>query len=239
MKRLLLGALALVLAGGGVYAADLAHARHRHIDKINCGWPHPDPACTVNPTPSPAPPPEPVVSPSTSDIISALINFQGEVIADLVQADATQAAVLNPATGAAWDPFSHMCLAGVPAIGAPGQPGYVPASPGLIRWIQGLQAPTVASVPPLPASPSAATLAVHARILIIAAASDVSSLATQIDNGGFPASIRLACGSVVNDTVNQAAGIVGQVAVFDATLAKFLPAGLMAKAHAAALAKPK
>ena len=171
-------------------------------------------AAPLPPVPSPVGPAQP------KDIFSGLLQLQGQVVEDLQQADTTQAAVLNPTTGAAWDPFSHMCLAGTAAFGTVGQAGYIPASPGLIAWVQGLAPMAVSSVPPLPENPSAATLAVHARLLVMAAEGDANSLLNQINSGGVPVSLRIACGALINDGVNQVATIAGQAAAFEALLAQ-------------------
>lgn len=219
MKALIGLALAVALATP-------ASAAVHHNMRINCGWPHPDAACSVTPPARPSTPSSPS-SPSSSDplqnILSGLLNQKTEVVADLNQALTTQAAVINPATSAAWDPYSVMCLNGIPAVGTPGQPGYVPATPGLIAWVSGLQAPAVASVPPLPDNPSAATLAVHARLIIIAAQSDVGTVLNQINTTGIPSNLKLACGSLINDSVTQTQNMLTQGAAFAALLAKFVP----------------
>jgi len=222
MKALIGIALAAVLA-----IPSYAEAKPR---KINCGWPHPDAACSVTPPVAPVTP-APVTPAPAKDIFSGLLQFQGQVVADLQQADNTQAAVINPATGAAWDPFSHMCLAGVPASGTQGQPGYIPASPGLIAWVEGLAPLATSAVPPLPANPSAATLAVHARLLIMAAEGDANSLLNQINSGGVPQSLRIACGSLINDGVNQVGTIGMQAAAFEALLGKYVMPILAANRH--------
>lgn len=156
------------------------------------------------------------------DILNHLLNAQSKVVSDLNQALTTQASVINPTTGSAWDPFSVMCLSGIPAIGTEGQPGYVAATPGLIAWIQGLTAPAVAGVPALPDSPSAATLAVHARLLIMAANSDVSTVLTQVNTTGIPSNLKRACGSLINDASTQASTLISQGAAFAALLGQFV-----------------
>lgn len=157
------------------------------------------------------------------DILTTALNKRDQIVGDLNQALTTQAAVINPATGSAWDPYSVMCLSGIPAVGTQGQPGFVAATPGLIAWFQGLTAPAVGGVPALPDSPSAATLAVHARLILMAANSDVGAVLNQINTTGIPSNLKLACGAVINDTVTQGQNIVNQGAAFAALLAKFVP----------------
>lgn len=180
------------------------------------------------------------------DILNQILNVQGKVVSDLNQALTTQASVINPSTGSAWDPFSVMCLSGIPAIGTEGQPGFVSATPGLIAWVQGLTAPAVSAVPPLPgpksaacvadmaatptpasdpaacASPSAATLAVHARLLIMAANSDVATVLTQVNTTGIPSNLKRACGSLINDATTQTNTLISQGTAFAALLAQFV-----------------
>lgn len=216
MKALIGLAVAVVLATP-------ASAAVHHKMRINCGWPNPDAACHT-PAPLPVPRPVPVSNtvPSTQDIFSGLLNFQSEVVAGLQQADTTQAAVLNSATGAAWEPDIHICLTGMPAIGTPGQPGYIPGNGGLIGWVQGLTAPSVAAIPPLPANPSPATVAVHAQIVIDAAMFDVNNVVTQINAGGFPKYLEGDCGGVLAHAQANINTIAGQVAAFNALLGKYV-----------------
>lgn len=226
MKPVLIGPIVLALAA--VMATPSYAAVHHHA-RINCGWPHPDAACHAPiPTPAPLPPSRPTPSPisnatlSTQDIFSGLLNLQAEVVAGLQQADTTQAGVINAATGVAWEPSIHICLTGMPAIGTPGQPGYVPGNSGLIGFVQGLTAPSVAAVPPLPANPSPATLATHAQIVIDAAMFDVNTVVTQINTGGFPQYLEADCGGVLAHAQANINTIAGQVAGFDALLSKYV-----------------
>lgn len=217
---LLLAALSLaaLLAPGGSQAVAKAHGC---IPFPQCqgGW---------KPSPKPAPAPAPIPSPSgavpsTGDIIGGITQFQAQVVADLQQADDTQAAPLNAATGAAWNPPVHMCLAGLPASGTPDQPGYIPPSIGLIAWIQGLNpVSSTETVPPLPANPSAATLAVNAANKLLAAQGDVNNLVNQITSGGFPPGLLRSCGGLLNAAANEFATIGNQVLVIDAMLAKYV-----------------
>ena len=216
MKALLGLALAAAMATP-------ASAAVHHNMRINCGWPHPDPACHATPPARPSNPSTPSSSDPLQNILNGLLNQKAEAVTDLNQALTTQASVINPSTGAAWDPYSVMCLGGIPAVGTQGQPGYVPATPGLIAWIQGLQAPAVSSVPPLPPNPSVATIAVHARLLIMAAQSDVGTVLNQINTTGIPSNLKLACGSLINDSVTQTQNMLTQGAAFAALLAKFVP----------------
>lgn len=156
------------------------------------------------------------------DLLTQIEGGKDKIIADLNQALTTQAAVINPSTGSAWDPDSVLCLGGVPAIGTQGQPGYVAPTPGLIAWISGLTAPAVSAVPPLPDSPSAATLAVHARLLLMAANSDVGAVLNQVNTTGVPSNLKTACGAVVQDTVTAGGNLVSQGAAFAALLGKFV-----------------
>ena len=217
---------ALVGLALAVAMATPSYAAVHHNMRINCGWPHPDPACHATPPSRPAQPSNTSTSSSSDplqNILNGLLNQKPEAIANLNQALTTQAGVINTATGASWDPYSVMCLGGIPAVGTQGQPGYVPATPGLIAWIQGLQAPAVASVPPLPPNPSAATIAVHARLLVMAAQSDVGTVLNQINTTGIPSNLKLACGSLINDSVTQTQNMLTQGAAFAALLAKFVP----------------
>ncbi len=226
MKIFSIAVATLLVAAAATTADAKVHRTAATCTPGFLGCPPASPVAPVTPAPGTSAP--------AKDIFSGLLQFQAQVVADLQQADATQAAVLNPATGASWDPFSHMCLAGVPASGTQGQPGYIPASAGLIAWVQGLSPMAVSAVPPLPDNPSAATLAVHARLLIMAAEGDASSLLNQINAGGVPQSLRIACGSLINDGVNQVATITNQVAAFDLLLAKYvLPIVAASKQHPA------
>lgn len=204
-----------------------------HHTRMNCGWPHPDPACFATPPVRPAPTPASTTpaTPSTQDIFSGLLNFQQEVITGLQQADTTQAAVLNPVTGAAWEPDIHICLNGMPAVGTPGQPGYIPGNTGLIGWVQSLTAPSVAAIPPLPANPSPATVAVHVQIIADAALYDVNNVVSQINAGGFPKFLQTDCGGVLAHVQANINTVVGQVAAFDALLAKYVMPVVAAHKH--------
>lgn len=156
--------------------------------------------------------------------MKAVIDARPDLIAALTETDTTQAAVINPTTGEAWDPYLHMCLMGTPASGAPGQPGYVAPEGGLIAWIQGLQQPTVASVPPLPDSPAPSTLAEHLRLIAIAGEQDVNTLVAVIQAGGFPASVRQPCAGFLQDAfITQPVTIAVQVAVISKLLLTYLP----------------
>jgi hypothetical protein len=230
MKKptIVLGAIALAAV---LALPTYAEAKPR---KINCGWPHPDAACSVTPpvapvTPSPVSPATATLS--TQDVFSGLLGLQAEVVAGVQQADATQAAVLNPATSSAWEAAIHICLTGMPTIGAAGQPGYIPGNSGLIGWVQGLTAPSVAAIPPLPADPSPATLATHAQIIIDAAMFDVNNVVTQINAGGFPKYLEADCGGVLAHAQANINTIAGQVAGFDALLARYVMPVLAAHKH--------
>ena len=179
----------------------------------------------VHATPVPVPRPSVTPAPANAapkDIFSGLLQFQGDVVAGLQQADTTQAAPINAATGASWNPTAHMCLAGVPQIGTQGQPGYVPASAGLIAWVQGLAPLAASSVPPLPADPSPATLAVYADNQLSAAEGTVNGLLNQINSGGVPTSLQLSCGGFINHVGNEVMTATAQVAGFEALLAKYV-----------------
>lgn len=203
--------------------ADAAVKRHRVSATCTPGFLSCPPAKpAVAPAPIPVPAPVAAATPSTQDIFSGLLNLKDQVLADLQQADATQAAVLNPATSSAWEAAIHICLTGMPTMGTPGQPGYIPGNGGLIGWVQGLTAPSVAAVPPLPDNPSPATKAVHAQILIDAAMYDVNNVVNQINSGGFPKFLETDCGGVLAHIQGNINTIAGQVAVFDALLAKYV-----------------
>ena len=78
--------------------------------------------------------------------------------------------------------------------------------------------------PPLPDNPSVATVAEHARLLVIAGEQDVNTLATTIQAGGFPASIRQPCAGFLQDAfVTQPATIAGEVTVINSLFLKYLP----------------
>ena len=217
--KLLIG---IAFAAALALPAGAAHARAR---APHCGWPHPDAGChTPLPTPAPLPPIRPVsdIVPNTQNIFDGLLNLQPEVVAGFQQADATQAGVLNPATGSAWEAAIHICLTGMPAIGTPGQNGYIPGNGGLIGFVQGLTAPSVAAIPPLPANPSPATLATHAQIIIDAAMFDVNNVVSTINSGGFPKYLETDCGGVLAHANANLTTIAGQVAGFDALLSKYV-----------------
>lgn len=162
----------------------------------------------------------------TADPLSMILNkimaAKADVVTDLTQALNTQAAVINPATGSSWDPYSVMCLNGVAAQGTQGQPGFLPASQGLIAWITGLQAPAASSVPPLPDNPSAATLLVHARLLLLAANSDVNMVLIQVQTTGIPGDLKKSCGALINDSVTQVQNLVTQAGSLALLLGKFV-----------------
>lgn len=92
MKRLLIALIATSALASPAFAA--------HKARINCGWPHPDAACHATPPVAPASV-TPASTPPAKDIFSGLLQFQGDVVAGLQQADTTEAAPINPATGAA------------------------------------------------------------------------------------------------------------------------------------------
>lgn len=212
--------LAIMLLGSGIPAHAATHHNRSTCTPGVFGCPR------VNPIPAPLPPvrPAPVAAttPSTQDIFSGLLNLQSEVVAGLQQADATQAAQLNSATSASWEPSIHICLTGMPTIGTPGQPGYIPGNTGLIGWVQGLTAPSLANIPPLPANPSPATVATHAQIVIDAAMYDVNNVVTTINTGGFPKYLETDCGGVLAHAQANLNTIAGQVAGFNALLAKYV-----------------
>jgi hypothetical protein len=165
----------------------------------------------VNATPVPAPVPTPSGPVPAKDIFSGLLQIQPAAVAALVQADTYEASPLNAATGAATNVYAHECLAGMPAIGTPGQTGYIPAAPGLIAWVKGLSPLAASTVPPLPgpnsamcladkaASPnpastaldctaaSPATIAVFADNQLMAAEGTVNTILTTINAGGIQA----------------------------------------------------
>lgn len=161
-------------------------------------------------------------------VLTNIFGIKQKVIDDLNQALTTQAGVINPATNAAWDPLAVMCLNGVPMQGTEGQPGYVPAQQGLIAWLTGLPAPAASAVPPLPTSPSAATLAVHARLLLIAANADVTTVVSNVNSQGIPTNLRASCGSLLQDTVTQALDVGKQGVALAGLLGKFIPAAAIA-----------
>ena len=212
--------LAVFLSPMSAIAAVGHHVPH-HVG-LNCGFPHPDAGCSAVAPVSPAPVPSPTGPATPKDVFSGLLQFQGQVVADLQQADTTQAMPINPATGAAWNPYAHECLAGTPAVGTIGQPGYVPATQGLIAWVQGLAPLAASTVPPLPANPSAATIAVHADDVIMAAEGTANSLLTQINTGGVPSDLQIACGSMINHVSTEVMTATAQVSAFTALLAKYV-----------------
>ena len=177
-------------------------------------------------SPAPAPAPAACLPSDTKCTLTAVIGAKGHLIASLEQALNTQAAIINPSTGESWDPYLVTCLSGTPGQGTAGESGYIAPAPGLIAWIQGLEQeqPGLSSVPPLPSNPTLATVAEHARLLVIAAQSDIATLADSINTGGFPQSVRKACSAFVQDAlVTQPAKVAGQVTVINTLLLKFLP----------------
>lgn len=204
-----------ILFIGAFGAFDHAHAATVHHAKAlpNPFTPFTPPSAT-NPAVSTADP--------LANIMNKIMAGKTDVVNDLTQALNTQAAVINPATNASWDPYSVMCLNGVAAQGTEGQPGFLPASQGLIAWINGLQAPAASSVPPLPDNPSAATLLVHARLLLLAANSDVNMVLIQVQTTGIPGDLKKSCGALINDTTTQAQNLITQAGSLALLLGKFV-----------------
>lgn len=245
--------LVSLLLTGGFAAIDRAHAaapKHVvHHQGLNCGFPHPDAGCSASaPSASVTPAPAPSAPAAPRDIFSGLLTFQSDIVAHLQQADMYEAAPLNPATNAAYNPTAHECLAGMPGQGTVGQPGYIAPSIGLIAWVNGLQPLAGASVPPLPGPTSAlcladkaatpnpgntaldctpaspATLAVYADNQAAAALSRVNSLTSQVASGNFPgfSDIKQSCGGMLQHVQEEVGQATTDVAAFTALVGKYV-----------------
>jgi hypothetical protein len=242
MKSILL-ATALIVAGG---VSVPAHARTCTPGMLGCpvhATPVPRPDVNATPVPTPSGPVP------AKDIFSGLLTFQGEIVANLQQADTYEAAPLNSATPpTAFNPTAHECLVGMPGQGTAGQPGFVAPSQGLIAWVQGLTPLAGASVPPLPGpqsaacladmaatppptgtpldcvSPSPATVAVYADNQAAAALSTVSSLTSQISSGNFPgfSDLKQSCGGMLNHVRDEVTTATTDVLAIEALIAKYV-----------------
>jgi hypothetical protein len=243
MKLIIAAALAAFALAVPAYASD-GPVHHR---APNCGWPHPDASCHVpapstdpSPTPSPTPAPAPVSSTcSPADltcVINTLVGIQTDFVTILQQVDA-YAGTLNTSSNQAWDPTLLQCLNGTPAQGTPGQNGYVAPQAGLIAWVQGLQVPSFASVPPVVDQNNLAEVAEHARLLVLAGMQDVNTLVSQLQVSGPPTSFMQPCGSFLqNAFIAVPTQIAGQWAAIDTVIVKFFPAAFAhrdARLHAA------
>jgi hypothetical protein len=229
MKAIIGIALAAVLA---IPAS--AEAKPR---KLNCGFPHPDAACSVTPpvapvTPSPTTAPVVADPTDTNGIIGALINVKGQFVSDLT-AVATMSATPNAVTGESWDPTALWCLNGTPAVGTAGQPGFVPAYPGLIAWVNGLSLPVAMTnpVPPVPTGGGIAANAEEAWLQAVAlqeaSVPIVNGIVAQLNSMGPPESVMNPCGALIQNRIQTVQNAVttgaSQLALFNSVLIKYLP----------------
>lgn len=232
-------AFGLLLAALGFPSA--SYAAHK-AGGLQCGQPRPDPRC-FTPTPAPTPPTPPVVSSTCtaadlSCIITFLTSLKAEVIQVLNETVTDQAGVLNTTTGEAWDPYLVTCLDGTPGQGTAGQNGYVAPQAGLIAWINGLQGPNVATVPPIVDPNNAAEAAEHARLIVLAGLQDVNVLVAGLQVSGPPASIMQPCSAFIqNAAITVPTQIAGQWAAIGTIAVKFFPAAFAL--HKAKFAEPK
>jgi len=163
----------------------------------------PWPQCSGGYNPGPAPTPG---SPSENQsVIQALIEVQQEFVADVNAAD--QVATTTWGTPPTMiDPIAHACY------------------PVLSAWAAGLSLPVL---PDVGSGGGLVTAFERTRVAAIIAA----ATAQQISTFGFPATLQVACGGLIVNTIQSAAGMITQIASFDILLARFIPKPMLEKHH--------
>jgi hypothetical protein len=215
--------IAIVLIGA-FGAFDRAHAKGR----VNCtpgllGCPpiHSAPAPAAGDvTPTPAPAPAPTSQPAIiQNVLEALIEVQGQFVADVNAADA-EAIVLWPPTPAGGtapagqgsiDPIAHACY------------------PTLAAWAQNLSLPVTPTAPTGQQGPVAIFEGLRVANIV------AQGLIQQISSVGFPSSLTIACGGLITDSVTQEGKIAGEVTSFATMLATFIPKPILMKHNVAFL----
>src|SRR5271157_902177 len=179
----------LALLACALASASLCIPAEASPRKMNCGWPHPDPACSVTPpAPKPAPAPAPGSPAETVNVLGALIEVRQQVLNDLADALAMASAPISPQVASAceapatwnagscstpevWDPLGAACFAGATA------------------FINSL--PDSATVPTVPTDPGAGLIsaAEEARLIDLGAKNVINNISLF----GFPNSFKVAC----------------------------------------------
>ena len=172
------------------------------------------PVATAPVTPSASPTPATSQPPLIQGVLEALIEVQGQFVADVQAADA-EATVLWPPTPAGAttppagqgpiDPIAHACY------------------PTLASWAGSLALPAA----PTPSANGSGPVAVFEglRVANIVA----HDLVQQIGSVGFPTSLEIACGGLVTDSVTQAGVDAGEIVSFATMLATFIPKPILLK----------
>ena len=144
------------------------------------------------------------------------------------------AATPNAVAGESWDSPVLWCLNGTPAQGTQGQPGYIPAYPGLIAWLNGLALPTPAASNPVPGVPDGGGVAAQAEELWLQAQAAkaqlnpvINTIVSGLTNFGPPESVMKPCGALIQDRLqtiqNDVAKATSQLTLFNCVLLQFLP----------------
>jgi hypothetical protein len=216
------GVIMALVAVGAIIPGNADAAKR----KLNCGWPHPDAACSavapvkpivadVTPTPAPAATTTPNL---IQGVLEALIEVQAQFVSDVNAAD-TEATVLwppsvngvAPAGQGPIDPIAHACY------------------PTLSSWAAGLALPATPTTTP---ATTPVAIFEDARVANIVA----HDLVSQISSVGFPNPLVIACGGLVTDTVTQEGVDAGQIASFATMLATFIPKPILLKHNVGFLA---
>ena len=223
-------ALLLVSALIPIDHADAARRKLACWPVAQAGCPHFKPA--PRPTPKPAPANSSADPTDTLGVIQALLSVKAEFVTDL-QDVATMAATPDTGTGASWDPTILWCLNGTPAQGVQGQPGFIPAYPGLIAWVNSIVLPSSTTVtpPPVPAGGGIASQAEELWLQALAAYQDinplVNSIVSNLTNLGPPASVMNPCGAAIQNRIqtvqNATLTVTSQLAMFNTILLAYMP----------------
>lgn len=218
MKRILLTLVSVAALSTPAFAATHHHTR------MNCGWPHPEPACFATPPSKPTPASTTPATPVNpiEGVIKALIEAQAAFVADVNAADAvavqpwppTPTSGVVPTGQGPIDPIAHACY------------------PTLSAWAAGLTLPTLPA--PGQSGNGLVTAFEDARVANIAA----QTVIQQINGAGFPTGLKIACGGLITDTVTQGGVIAGEVASFATLLARFIPVPVLMK-HGVGYLAPK
>ena len=218
----------LALLACALASASLCIPAEASPRKMNCGWPHPDPACSVTPpAPKPAPAPAPALArrPRRSTFW-ALDEVRQQVLNDLADALAMASAPISPQVASAceapatwnagscstpevWDPLGAACFAGATA------------------FINSL--PNSATVPTVPTDPGAGLIsaAEEARLIDLGAKNVINNISLF----GFPNSFKVACDPWLLDYATQIGVDIAGAAGLNALLMKWIPAPVLAAHH--------
>jgi hypothetical protein len=211
MKSILL-ATTLLVSFGSSYAEAAKPHRGMTCTPGVFGCPAATPVPAVNATPAPTPAPTVSASP-IQGVLQALIEVQGQFVADVNAADAeatmvwppTPAGGTAPAGQGPIDPIAHACY------------------PTLAAWAANL------ALPPTPAAPTGQQGPVAVFEGLRVANIVAQGLIQQINSVGFPSSLTIACGGLITDSVTQEGKIAGEVVSFSTMLATFIPKPILMK----------